>query len=102
MACGTPVIVGAVLDAPEFVADAGVLVNPDDINDLAQSIVKVLTESELRINCPQKRLNGQSHFPGRKWQKIPWKFITELFLRMQSEHLSLRIVDNLFLRTRSH
>jgi glycosyltransferase involved in cell wall biosynthesis len=67
MACGTPVIVGAVLDAPEFVADAGVLVNPDDINDLAQSIVKVLTEPEVRDQLSAKAIERAKSF---SWEKM--------------------------------
>jgi glycosyltransferase involved in cell wall biosynthesis len=67
MACGTPVIVGAVLDAPEFVADAGVLVNPDDINELAQSIIKVLTEPALRAQLSVKAIERAKTF---SWEKM--------------------------------
>jgi glycosyltransferase involved in cell wall biosynthesis len=67
MACGTPVIVGAVLDAPEFVADAGVLVNPDDINELARSIVKVLTEPKLRDHLSAKAIERARAF---SWEKM--------------------------------
>jgi len=67
MACGTPVIVGAVLDAPEFVADAGVLVNPDDINDLAQSIVTVLTDPVLRDQLSAKAIERARSF---SWEKM--------------------------------
>jgi glycosyltransferase involved in cell wall biosynthesis len=48
MACGAPVLVAAALDAPEFIADAGIIVKPDDPDDLAQGIVRVLTEPGLR------------------------------------------------------
>ncbi len=67
MACGTPVIVGAVLDAPEFLAEAGILVNPDDINDLAQSIIKVLTDLGLREQLSAKAAERAKAF---SWEKM--------------------------------
>lgn len=67
MACGTPVIVGAALDAPEFVADAGILVNPDDINDLAQSIIKVLTAPGLIDQLSAKAIERAKAF---SWEKM--------------------------------
>ncbi len=48
MACGTPVIVSATLDAPEFMADAGLLVKPEDATDLAQSMRRLLQDDALR------------------------------------------------------
>lgn len=62
MACGTPVIVGAVLDAPEFVADAGILVNPDDVDELARSIIRVLTDPELRQRLSVKAIERSKAF----------------------------------------
>jgi len=56
MACGTPVIAGAVLDAPEFVGDAGILVNPDDIEAIAESIIRVLTDAGLSAELSAKAL----------------------------------------------
>jgi glycosyltransferase involved in cell wall biosynthesis len=67
MACGTPVIVGAVLDAPEFLADAGLLVNPDDPKDLAQGIEKILTDPELRDELSAKAIERAKAF---SWEKM--------------------------------
>ena len=67
MACGTPVIVGAVLDAPEFVADAGILVNPDDIEEMAESILRVLTEPGLREQLSAKSIERAKAF---SWEKM--------------------------------
>jgi glycosyltransferase involved in cell wall biosynthesis len=54
MACGTPVVVAETLDAPEFVADAGLLVKPGDAADLASSLLRVLQEAELRERLSSK------------------------------------------------
>jgi glycosyltransferase involved in cell wall biosynthesis len=54
MACGTPVVVTATLDAPEFIADAGLLVKPEDVADLAGSIGRILSEPALREDLTQK------------------------------------------------
>ncbi|MDR3580397.1 MAG: glycosyltransferase family 1 protein [Oryzomonas sp.] len=72
MACGTPVIVGAVLDAPEFLSDAGILVNPNDIDQIAKSILKVLTEPELRGQLSAKAIERAGEF---SWEKMSEKTV---------------------------
>jgi glycosyltransferase involved in cell wall biosynthesis len=54
MACGTPVVVAATLDAPEFIADAGLLVKPGDADDLSSSIGRILAEPSLRDELSAK------------------------------------------------
>jgi len=54
MACGTPVVVAATLDAPEFVSDAGLLVTPGDADELAASIERILAEPALREELSTK------------------------------------------------
>lgn len=49
MACGKSVIVDLILDRLEFAGDAGMLVNPCDATQLADAILKILTES--RQDC---------------------------------------------------
>lgn len=48
MACGTPVIASNRGSLPEIVADAGVLVNPEDPDDLAAAIKRLLVDEQLR------------------------------------------------------
>jgi glycosyltransferase involved in cell wall biosynthesis len=55
MQCGTPVIVGNQTSLPEVVGDAGVLVDPFDVEALAAAIGKVISDSDLR-----ERLGVQS------------------------------------------
>ena len=62
MACGTPVVVAATLDAPEFVADAGLLVKPGDAEDLASSIERILGEPSLRQELAVKGIARAAHY----------------------------------------
>jgi glycosyltransferase involved in cell wall biosynthesis len=66
MKCGVPVIVGDKTSLPEVVGDAGVLVNPFDIDDIAAGIEKVITDSELRMQLRVKGLERAKLF---NWQE---------------------------------
>jgi glycosyltransferase involved in cell wall biosynthesis len=62
MACGTPVVVTATLDAPEFIADAGLLVKAEDVADLANSIERILSEPSLRAELSSKGIARAAHY----------------------------------------
>ncbi|MEN8098730.1 MAG: glycosyltransferase family 1 protein [Chloroflexota bacterium] len=47
MSCGTPVIVSNAGSLPEIVGEAGILVDPKDIDGLADAISRVLSDTEL-------------------------------------------------------
>jgi glycosyltransferase involved in cell wall biosynthesis len=48
MACGTPVVTSNVSSLPEVVGDAAVLVNPENVFDIARGISDVLLDEALR------------------------------------------------------
>ena len=48
MACGTPVVTSNVSSLPEVVGDAAVLVNPENVFDIARGIRDVLLDEHLR------------------------------------------------------
>ena len=56
MACGTPVVGVSALDAPEFFADAGILAEPDNVDDLASCLTRVLVSAELQQDLSQRSL----------------------------------------------
>ena len=56
MACGTPVIVSNTTSLPEVVADAGIIVDPTDVNTIANAIHKVLSDDDLRKDLSKKGL----------------------------------------------
>jgi len=67
MACGVPVITSNVTSLPEVVGDAGILVDPGDVEGLASAMVRVLTNSELQESMRQKSLKRARFF---SWDKL--------------------------------
>jgi glycosyltransferase involved in cell wall biosynthesis len=60
MACGVPVIAANTSSLPEVVGDAGLLVSPDDVVELAHAMQRLLTDTELRNECTRRgRLQAQ-------------------------------------------
>ena len=66
MQCGVPVIVGDRTSLPEVVGDAGVLVDPFDVNALAAAIEKVVSEPALRARLSVQGLARAKLFDWRK------------------------------------
>jgi glycosyltransferase involved in cell wall biosynthesis len=62
MACGTPVVVAATLDAPEFIADAGLLVTPGDPDELSSSIARILADPALRDELSTKGIERAARY----------------------------------------
>ncbi len=54
MASGTPVITSDVSSLPEVVGDAALLVNPENVFDIARGIREVLLDDELRCRLIQR------------------------------------------------
>lgn len=66
MKCGTPVITGDRTSLPEVVGDAGVLVNPYDIDAIASAIATMVDDSSLRSRLRIKSLNRARIFDWRE------------------------------------
>ena len=66
MTCGTPVIVSNTAALPEVVGDAGLMINPHDVEGLTVAMWRVLTEEELRQDLIGKGLKRAAQF---SWQK---------------------------------
>jgi len=66
MACGTPVIAGAVLDSPEFIGDAGILVDPEKPEELAVAVKRVLTEPGLKEKLSDSAVERAAEF---SWER---------------------------------
>lgn len=54
MACGTPVITSNTSSLPEVVGDAALLIDPKNINELAQAITRLIEDEQLREELRQK------------------------------------------------
>ncbi len=66
MACGTPVIASNVSSLPEVVGDAGILVSPQEPEDIAVAICRVLNDAQLREEMRAKGLSRAACF---SWEK---------------------------------
>ena len=66
MQCGVPVIVGNQTSLPEVVGDAGVLIDPFDVEALAAAIEKVITDSNLRAELSVQGLARAKLFNWRE------------------------------------
>ncbi len=62
MACGTPVVVSNVSSLPEIVSDAGLLVDPEDVDGLADALGKLLSDEEMRGKLGRLGLQRASTF----------------------------------------
>lgn len=72
MACGCPVITSNTSSLPEVVGDAGVMVNPYNVEEIGRAIDLVLSNENLRREMIEKGLKQVQKFRGGKQQK---KFI---------------------------
>jgi glycosyltransferase involved in cell wall biosynthesis len=66
MACGTPVVTSNVSSLPEVVGDAAVLVNPENVFDIARGITEVLLNEELRSELIAK---GRAQAARYSWER---------------------------------
>jgi glycosyltransferase involved in cell wall biosynthesis len=77
--CGTPVITSNTTSLPEVVGEAGVLVDPADINDISQAMKNILVDDSFRDNLRDHCL-GQA-------KKFSWgKAAIETLLLYKSLH----------------
>jgi glycosyltransferase involved in cell wall biosynthesis len=66
MACGTPVVASGTSSLTEVVGDAGLLVNPQDPEEVAGAMRRVLTDDRLRASLREKGLRRARTF---SWEK---------------------------------
>ena len=66
MACGVPVVVSNTSSLPEVVGDAGLLVDPLDVDALAEAMIAVLSDEDLRASLRQKGIARAKRF---SWER---------------------------------
>jgi len=62
MACGCPVITSNTSSLPEVVGQAGIMVNPHDVKELANTMYTVLTDEGLRTTMIERGLQQAKKF----------------------------------------
>jgi glycosyltransferase involved in cell wall biosynthesis len=66
MSCGCPVVSSNRASLPEVVGEAGLLVEPDDTQSLAEAVLKVLTDPALSAELRRRGLERARQF---SWQR---------------------------------
>jgi glycosyltransferase involved in cell wall biosynthesis len=66
MACGTPVIVSNTTSLPEVVGDAGILLDPENVQKFTDAILTVLSDNELKDKLREKGLSRAKKFTVHK------------------------------------
>ena len=66
MACGTPVVTSNVSSLPEVVGDAAVLVNPENVFDIARGIRELLLDDKLRAELVRRGREQSARF---SWER---------------------------------
>lgn len=66
MACGTPIITSNTSSLPEVVGNAGLMIDPYNIDKLADSMYGVLIDEDLQANMIQKGINRAKMF---SWER---------------------------------
>jgi glycosyltransferase involved in cell wall biosynthesis len=77
MACGTPVVASDASSVPEVVGEAGIIVNPYDVEALAEAMQRVSSDVSVRAEMATRGLKRAKLFS--------WDRTTEQILQVLSE-----------------
>lgn len=70
MACGTPVLTSNITSLPEVVGDAALTVDPRKTEDIAQGLIDLLNNDDLRFTYAQAGLTRSREFTWEKTAKM--------------------------------
>jgi glycosyltransferase involved in cell wall biosynthesis len=73
MASGTPVVTSSVSSLPEVVGDAAIIVNPENVFDIARGMKEVLLDEEVRQRCIARGFEQVNRF---SWRLTAEKVLT--------------------------
>lgn len=85
MACGTPVIASNISSLPEVTGDAGLLVDPLDVSELAEAMRRVLTDGELRQRMRAKGLERAKRFTWEETARRTLRVYEEAYILAQDQ-----------------
>lgn len=86
MACGAPVITSGVFAMPEIAGDAALLINPKDPAEMAEAMIRLANEPELKSELAKK---GQVQATRFSWRKM-----AEEYLAIYHEVLQNKSTEN--------
>ena len=78
MACGTPVIVSNTTSLPEVVGNAGLRVDPLNVEQIADAIQRLVTNNNLHQSLQKKGLERAKLFSWDKTAASTWNVLREV------------------------
>ncbi|AXE20952.1 glycosyltransferase family 1 protein [Runella rosea] len=78
MQCGVPVITSDNSSLPEVVGEAGLLVNAKDEDAIAESMLKLYKNTDLRADLANKSLIQAQNFSWQKFKEDYWSLYNEI------------------------
>jgi len=76
--CGTPVITSDCTSMPEVAGEAAILVNPGNVNAIANALKKMATDDVLWQSLSEKALARSRHFSWDNTAKALWESILKI------------------------
>jgi len=80
MACGTPVVVSNSSSLPEVVGDAGILIDPYNVDELSSALLSIISDKTLQNELKIKGMNKAREFSWEKTAKETWSVYEQLML----------------------
>lgn len=77
MACGTPVLTSNVSALPEVVDNAGVLIDPYEVEAIAEGIRRLVEDSALREELRRRGLERAKQFSWERTAQETWRVLQE-------------------------
>jgi glycosyltransferase involved in cell wall biosynthesis len=78
MQCDVPVITSTVTSMPEVAGDAALLVDPYNVNDIAQAMEKMLVDASLRQELIRKGRIRKTAFSWERTANLLWDSINKV------------------------
>lgn len=89
MTLGAPVVTSNTSSLPEVVGDAALLIEPHDSTSLAEAILQVISDSQLRNQLIDKGKSKQNFIPGSEPQRKHLKLIGRFWHKILKQKLQL-------------
>ena len=77
MQCQTPIICSNTTSIPEIAGDAGLLVNPFEVNDIANAMIELFKNENTRLQLIQNGIQRKENFSWDKSANLLWDSINK-------------------------
>jgi len=78
MACGTPVVTSNISSLPEVVGDAALLASPENVEEIANAMVSIIEDTELKKKLAFKGLERAKQFTWEKTAEKTWSLLQSI------------------------